>query len=166
MAALSVHPHTRGEHSLRSGMTGSLPGSSPHTWGTRQRDQRESRPSRFIPTHVGNTQGQATAQKSRAVHPHKRGEHNALKAPTFNRHGSSPHTWGTLAAYYSTGCWPRFIPTHVGNTRAAFASAGCSPVHPHTRGEHMFDSLNKMAQRGSSPHTWGTRSRTGCAYHV
>ena len=52
----TVHPHARGEHKRIGGATRLNNGSSPRTWGTRARLQADGRRSRFIPTHVGNTQ--------------------------------------------------------------------------------------------------------------
>jgi len=52
----SVHPHTRGEHTMIQDLNQSYSGSSPHTWGTPIVKGECSAECRFIPTHVGNTQ--------------------------------------------------------------------------------------------------------------
>ena len=51
----------------------------------------------------------------------------------------------------------RFIPTHAGNTHAPGIALRYSPVHPHTRGEHVNENDATGRQAGSSPHTRGTR---------
>ncbi len=51
----AVHPHTRGEHQSRPPSLWMSGGSSPHTWGTPSKKQAIEKPTRFIPTHVGNT---------------------------------------------------------------------------------------------------------------
>ncbi len=52
---LSVHPHTRGEHSRLDALSAHGSGSSPHPWGTQAPDQQGPEVPRFIPTPVGNT---------------------------------------------------------------------------------------------------------------
>jgi len=53
--AATVHPHTRGEHTITLTAGTGVTGSSPHTWGTRGDLALDRVISRFIPTHVGNT---------------------------------------------------------------------------------------------------------------
>ncbi len=72
-----------------------MDGSSPHTWGTRQRCTPQNPQRRFIPTHVGNTVGAVVVPAKHAVHPHTRGEHAPGGAACGRKVGSSPHTWGT-----------------------------------------------------------------------
>ena len=50
-----VHPHARGEHSVRSILSRSAAGSSPRPWGTHRAPDRQLPQGRFIPTPVGNT---------------------------------------------------------------------------------------------------------------
>ena len=50
----------------------------------------------------------------------------------------------------------RFIPTHVGNAWRASIPRRLTPVHPHARGERAPDQFKIVADRGSSPRTWGT----------
>ena len=90
----TVHPHTRGEHlqwrndCLWSG------GSSPHTWGTLILQVRYLLKRRFIPTHVGNTQGFFFILKPFSVHPHTRGEHAERKRGHMRAKTVHPHTRG------------------------------------------------------------------------
>jgi len=70
--------------------------------------------------------------------------------------GSSPRTWGTQQPILRASRFCRFIPTHVGNTPLRPSERGAPAVHPHARGEHALNDANGMAERGSSPRTWGT----------
>ncbi len=154
-----VHPHARGEHGLAPVAARRTPGSSPRTWGTQQNAHEDTRRRRFIPTHVGNTAAPAPMPQLRSVHPHARGEHGyAGLRPSLNS-GSSPRTWGTPARSCALSRCSRFIPTHVGNTDAVDACHVTSSVHPHARGEHGIALAAKHIYSGSSPRTWGTRSR-------
>ena len=56
-AVATVHPHARGEHQRGIGSDDQTAGSSPRTWGTRLDADAQVRVGRFIPTHVGNTDG-------------------------------------------------------------------------------------------------------------
>ena len=111
---------------------------------------------RFIPTHVGNTVKTTYVAKVRSVHPHTRGEHVSSYTHTRDTVGSSPHTWGTRRLAYDRFDGARFIPTHVGNTIPGDITVILTPVHPHTRGEHLLTFKTCITICGSSPHTWGT----------
>jgi len=50
----SVHPHIHGERSLPDSQVPEYNGSSPRTWGTRDRRRRPIPRQRFIPTYMGN----------------------------------------------------------------------------------------------------------------
>ncbi len=71
----AVHPHMRGEHSVRSSRNLRLVGSSPHAWGTCGRALPRPRAWRFIPTCVGNMPAVIDLIFCIPVHPHMRGEH-------------------------------------------------------------------------------------------
>ena len=111
---------------------------------------------RFIPAHAGNTSRSLRASGAPAVHPRTRGEHGAGRLPRRSGHGSSPHTRGTLGVGVAVGLVDRFIPAHAGNTACEAARASERAVHPRTRGEHSFDSIELRINSGSSPHTRGT----------
>ena len=154
--ALTVHPHTRGEHGATSRRRCGKTGSSPRTRGTRFAVTSEASMYRFIPTHAGNTPAKFAEIISGSVHPHTRGEHVILPMVKPCYSGSSPHTRGTqvLSALLST--FTRFIPTHAGNTLMCPSSDRPIPVHPHTRGEHSAIGGRRFGCCGSSPHTRGT----------
>ncbi len=132
----AVHPHTRGEHVPGDPSPGPDTGPSPHPWGTlpgvHELDGRE----RSIPTPVGNTGDQAPSRSPRP--------------------GPSPHPWGTHRARARARARHRSIPTPVGNTRTPRQQSASGTVHPHTRGEHTARREVPEAERGPSPHPWGT----------
>ena len=181
VTATAVHPHTRGEHYTFYCFNSRNIGSSPHTWGTHKQSNINSLIRRFIPTHVGNTAAELSASPIRPVHPHTRGEHGNLSDIKLTTDGSSPHTWGTRSPATASGCVPRFIPTHVGNTNVLIMTSMVNrfipthvgntwlgrphtqqlAVHPHTRGEHTYSFFHIINIIGSSPHTWGTL----CSYY-
>ena len=156
-ATRSVHPHTRGEHTFRSNLLPVRGGSSPHTWGTLVSSFSTVHRKRFIPTHVGNTRFKHSTITGDTVHPHTRGEHRPSRRQNSSSCGSSPHTWGTPHRRHPGLPGHRFIPTHVGNTVSNSPDAKVISVHPHTRGEHQGETVNRGVGVGSSPHTWGTR---------
>ena len=137
--AAAVHPHARGEHSLRR-----LPA---------------NRCVRFIPTRVGNTLHRAQGRLLQAVHPHARGEHLIHLFRGDFLSGSSPRAWGTPRINQRQNCHFRFIPTRVGNTRRGRLPTIVSTVHPHARGEHQFFRGAPGTESGSSPRAWGTREQ-------
>ena len=55
----------------------------------------------------------------------------------------------------------RFIPTDVGNAASVDCGWGRPPVHPHRRGERVWESAAVVDECGSSPPTWGTRNIVG-----
>ncbi len=112
-----VHPHARGEHTAETTAARRKIGSSPRTWGTLSRLPGYKVRRRFIPTHVGNTSRDDSETWLTPVHPHARGEHPGAIPMRRATSGSSPRTWGTLFDGPPERNEPRFIPTHVGNTR-------------------------------------------------
>ena len=89
-----VHPHACGEYSQCQGRSGYGIGSSPRVWGIPGKKTGRGRPSRFIPTRVGNTSGRCPAYRHGTVHPHACGEYGdgGFSAPP--KGGSSPRVWG------------------------------------------------------------------------
>ncbi len=154
-----VHPHARGAHLTFDEIKQSPDGSSPRTWGTRARHLTRLVMFRFIPTHVGNTGAAPDAVGDVSVHPHARGEHTWPNCRCHWTTGSSPRAWGTppYTVQFALEC--RFIPTHVGNTRSLSGGRRIEAVHPHARGEHTAETTAARRKIGSSPRTWGTRTR-------
>ncbi len=134
----TVHPHTRGEHLPRLEPSIWGAGPSPHPWGTHLQTQQGRFRLRSIPTPVGNTPGSTPGTRAPAVHPHTRGEHPVVLGGKFLAFGPSPHPWGTLEQVVAEGEGLRSIPTPVGNTWCTSSVPRATPVHPHTRGEHVW----------------------------
>ena len=136
----AVHPHIRGAYQRGQTFPPCFHGSSPHTWGIHFKVRLGGSGFRFIPTYVGHTVKRVP--------------------PGGVISGSSPHTWGIQALSTQALCAVRFIPTYVGHTNRKQGTAPCLAVHPHIRG--AYGSLNWIPPYpfGSSPHTWGIRSRT------
>ena len=90
-----VHPHACGEHQHCLFLFVAIVGSSPRMWGTLIIPPKRSHISRFIPTHVGNTDFPISSGSYPAVHPHACGEHPLPECQIVNIIGSSPRMWGT-----------------------------------------------------------------------
>ena len=99
---------------------------------------------------------QADHYQDRAVHPHRRGEHDVNSKPHHFSNGSSPQAWGTWNTTYRLLKCTRFIPTGVGNMADRAGPISVEAVHPHRRGEHGENVLEADISRGSSPQAWGT----------
>ena len=176
----SVHPHLRGAYGVVLDQVDLDLGSSPHTWGIRGRRCNICCPGpvhphirgaylngsgaggilyrfiptyvghtsvpgwrpgcrRFIPTYVGHTRESCTICKLVTVHPHIRGAYGCSE--------------GLLVRQ------KRFIPTYVGHTRISFGFCLHLAVHPHIRGAYCQKLASTFSACGSSPHTWGIRTR-------
>ncbi len=127
-------------------------------WGTPVSAITSYLPTRFIPTHVGNTGSANLLRTTRSVHPHACGEHASTLVPVQYRAGSSPRMWGTRSPGSLFAASSRFIPTHVGNTCQGPGNCRSRPVHPHACGEHGTQSPSSQFRSGSSPRMWGTRN--------
>ena len=90
------YPHGCGEHLYLTIKGVKSHGSSPRAWGTLILKYGQSVKKRFIPTGVGNTNGETIENDMFSVHPHGRGEHNANYMLLIATIGSSPRAWGTL----------------------------------------------------------------------
>jgi len=131
-------------------------GSSPRMWGTRVLKESSPSDDRFIPTHVGNTDGMTATPPSSSVHPHACGEHTGVCEGTPGLLGSSPRMWGTPGSATPLPGRRRFIPTHVGNTTSIGTAPSREAVHPHACGEHWIIAYLSNTLIGSSPRMWGT----------
>ena len=158
VCARPVHPHVRGEYFGLEDKFIAFFGSSPRAWGILQQVLRWPKVLRFIPTCVGNTQGQRRKNSCRPVHPHVRGEYQNKLPMRVLLGGSSPRAWGIRYKELEAIASFRFIPTCVGNTvrRHPFHRSGA--VHPHVRGEYSSFPQATLQPFGSSPRPWGIRS--------
>ena len=153
---VAVHPHACGEHGCHVQAVQDDNGSSPRLWGTLTRIFEYASMSRFIPTPVGNIEGNREAVYRPPVHPHAYGEHTLQFSGTLTGYGSSPRLWGTFfGIIFSIPMW-RFIPTPVGNMPLPEPPQRKLSVHPHACGEHPSPSTGSGMRYGSSPRLWGT----------
>ena len=154
----AVHPRIRGERATARALATSLPGSSPHTRGTRLDQSLRRSLRRFIPAYAGNARRARSGQDRCAVHPRIRGERHPDKVNGLVLDGSSPHTRGTLT-HNTPGLRPRrFIPAYAGNARHPATGPRERSVHPRIRGERADTLTIQRKAFGSSPHTRGTLS--------
>jgi len=135
---ITVHPHACGELTTSVIRIGDDCGSSPRMWGTHLHNPLRAHPSRFIPTHVGNSLDERSGRDTPAVHPHACGELLGIRRLLKGRNGSSPRMWGTLEMEQPDNLKARFIPTHVGNSRQVRWQSPSGPVHPHACGELLI----------------------------
>ncbi len=133
-----------------------FPGEHPHARGEKKRS--EARTSCFagnIPTHVGKSHEGLCPFDPQKEHPHARGEKASKKSGCNLEKGTSPRTWGKVAAVQKKCTSPGNIPTHVGksfNRKQRLLFLG---EHPHARGEKSRLESKKDPVRGTSPRTWG-----------
>ena len=105
---------------------------------------------------MGNTSVCRASGAKNTVHPHTHGEHLCLQGQGRQKHGSSPHAWGTHRDAVDSAIASRFIPTRMGNTSDRWTMRAARAVHPHTHGEHVIFHRPNCVRNGSSPHAWGT----------
>ena len=133
----TVHPRSRGEHSMFRPVKRRTAGSSPLARGTRRFSGSESGPRRFIPARAGNTLHHRGTDAGWPVHPRSRGEHVLEGVRPRCESGSSPLARGTQDEVAGGRIDRRFIPARAGNTTARQTARRAVPVHPRSRGEHI-----------------------------
>ena len=136
--AMSVHPHSRGEHCTVASSVSLMSGSSPLARGTPAWTGHHLILTRFIPTRAGNTLADFVCCDCHTVHPHSRGEHASPTVRMVGITGSSPLARGTPEFARVFLQQARFIPTRAGNTWSIEFAPLPRSVHPHSRGEHLF----------------------------
>ena len=112
-----AHPRSRGENSMQPYVDQLREGSSPLTRGKQPRRSSPQIPAGLIPAHVGKTRAARTCHPCGGAHPRSRGENALSPSCTSVVFGSSPLTWGKLAANAARDTSRRLIPAHVGKTR-------------------------------------------------
>ena len=151
------HPRIRGEHSIVSGATCTMSGSSPHTRGARVQVVLLGADEWIIPAYAGSTVVPIPGETLAWDHPRIRGEHVTSRKAIPSGAGSSPHTRGALAGLGGAADGVRIIPAYAGSTRATLYEVSVVPDHPRIRGEHRMLSPGGVFSAGSSPHTRGAR---------
>ena len=154
--ARPVHPRSRGEHIHTQMIARHSVGSSPLARGTRAGGEIHHPAGRFIPARAGNTMRSTWSAPRATVHPRSRGEHSPPRSPRGPVHGSSPLARGTLAGIRRGLRSIRFIPARAGNTLRGAHRHHPRPVHPRSRGEHLYQTVVDWIATGSSPLARGT----------
>ena len=90
-----------------------------------------------------------------AVHPHGRGDNFLVRTPALDGDSSPPRAWGQWGRYDHLQRLRRFTPTGVGTIAPGRRAPGCSPVHPHGRGDNVYDRRASWFWLGSPPRAWG-----------
>ena len=152
---MTVHPHVRGEFLRGRPAAPALRGSPPHAWGIRGGATQRHGCARFTPTCVGNSLRLPGAPPRPTVHPHVRGEFNALSTADRWLDGSPPRAWGILTQAIPCTAKRRFTPTCVGNSVKSWLRKMSSSVHPHVRGDFTGGSQPHRVPGGSPPRAWG-----------
>ena len=133
-----VHPRIRGERMTTARRRWAMPGSSPHTRGTRGGCHQSRLGKRFIPAYAGNARKRSARSRGRAVHPRIRGERPQLMTQWPPLCGSSPHTRGTRRCGLCRVRVVRFIPAYAGNASDRLRPIWTGTVHPRIRGERCL----------------------------
>ena len=92
------HPHAGGEYLSLRLASRSMVGPSPRGWGIPLTSTNSCRPSRTIPTRVGNTLSASLDARQLTDHPHAGGEYLCPNYGPGTRVGPSPRGWGILSA--------------------------------------------------------------------
>ena len=136
LPASSVHPRSRGEHTVFCEGAKISVGSSPLARGTPETANTDGSLFRFIPARAGNTNIDGHLLTCTPVHPRSRGEHVQTELALCGRYGSSPLARGTHRCLKSKAGTLRFIPARAGNTLQSHVTDTNAAVHPRSRGEH------------------------------
>ena len=148
-------PHARGGVSSLRPRSGSVPASSPRTWGCFPLPNAFDIPQKVFPTHVGVFLTSSNMPFASVCLPHARGGVSSFCRRSTTGPMSSPRTWGCFHGEPATHENMGVFPTHVG----VFPVPG--PLHsrqaclPHARGGVSAVKSNSHTCPRSSPRTWG-----------
>ena len=179
----SVHPHARGEVVFFLRIGGSLGGSPPRTWGSREHLAVHAPRRRFTPTHVGKSgvgvffrvplsvhphaRGEVERPVARyagePVHPHARGEVTCRALTTYFQYGSPPRTWGSRSQDHSVQLQPLGSPPRTWGSRH---QPGAQRVRVRFTPTHVGKSHSPVSRRPPGPvhpHARGEVGKKLCA---
>ena len=108
---------------------------------------------------MGITGRESCCSDRAPVHPHVRGDHVDLDEWWSAYWGSPPRAWGSRWRRVLARRRLRFTPTCVGITGQAGRHRPAVPVHPHVRGDHPDQRLERRDPVGSPPRAWGSLDR-------
>ena len=153
------HPRIHGEHSVKSSIILYLPGSPPHTRGTLIASMLYPYLDRITPAYTGNTRNHKILRGYGQDHPRIHGEHRLSRGQRLGGLGSPPHTRGTRLLKERSYNGFGITPAYTGNTKSITAQLAGAEDHPRIHGEHVVREFQEWANKGSPPHTRGTRKR-------
>ena len=151
------HPRIRGEHNTYDVLKWVAQGSPPHTRGTPLSGLPVRRVWGITPAYAGNTWIQLNTYPLVKDHPRIRGEHFLGNKKISYTLGSPPHTRGTPPLVRHNSTQSGITPAYAGNTLPVLVLRIAPGDHPRIRGEHSLGFLGLSWNRGSPPHTRGTR---------
>ena len=93
-AAISVHPHGRGDNQSSARVRSGTYGSPPRAWGQSDAPCPSYLHRRFTPTGVGTMRRCSVVSVVIAVHPHGRGDNDGTVVRYHRKRGSPPRAWG------------------------------------------------------------------------
>ncbi len=152
---IEVHPHVRGDNTAVSPADVSTSGPPPRAWGQPIDAVVGVATERSTPTCVGTTRARRSTHMALEVHPHVRGDNEAVMPPCPDRHGPPPRAWGQRAAGDANEPRSRSTPTCVGTTRWPASPATGRTVHPHVRGDNATLGAAPAGSAGPPPRAWG-----------
>ena len=130
-------------------------GSSPRMRGKQATKNIETKPTRIIPAHAGQTRRASTAVSLASDHPRACGANLVLFFSKMPMNGSSPRMRGKLLHSTALNHSVRIIPAHAGQTIPACAHFSASADHPRACGANMVADPLSCAVIGSSPRMRG-----------
>ncbi len=157
----SVHPHRRGDGTLRFLHQTASIGSPPQAWGRLVHRHRKIAHVRFTPTGVGTAMFAPIPAHPSSVHPHRRGDGASAIVGKRATTGSPPQAWGRLDRENRTLDHPRFTPTGVGTAPFRSSARRCQAVHPHRRGDG-FTGVRGYGLTPVHPHRRGDGTQNRC----
>ena len=154
-AAITVHPHGRGDWSTMLANVNARRGSPPRAWGLGSSHYPQNGGLRFTPTGVGTGVALPARNCHTTVHPHGRGDWYPPLAIEHGQHGSPPRAWGLVADPLKRLALKRFTPTGVGTGGHHEKWESYKAVHPHGRGDWRPRDIRDVHRSGSPPRAWG-----------
>ena len=112
-----VHPHLRGDRSMRRETLSKIAGSPPLAWGSPSQSNTRRLHLRFTPTCVGIADRGRHSDSASRVHPHLRGDRCLFLPLSVSSCGSPPLAWGSQLTAWRSHMTRRFTPTCVGIAR-------------------------------------------------
>ena len=160
----AVHPHGRGDNRHCCSTRIAQTGSPPRAWGQFVKELYHPPVNRFTPTGVGTIVESRARRAFETVHPHGRGDNDALRALSLEEYGSPPRAWGQCHVHRCAARRARFTPTGVGTIGLGQSWRFVMAVHPHGRGDNFHHKRIDERQIGSPPRAWGqSLAAHGCA---